>query len=153
MQVARGCGEEEMGRNQSKGTKFQVYEMNKSSRSTVQHSGHANNTILNTPTFAKRVDLLLSAPLTTKSTLKNLEQVPKQRRRMIIEPDTSILSNLWLPGDPASAWRQRMPTTSELDQAPNRSILGKSLHHFLSVGNQSPYWKALCVCRCCVCYE
>lgn len=96
MQVARGCGEEEMGRNQSKGTKFQVYEMNKSSISTVQHSGHANNTILNTPTFAKRVDLLLSAPLTTtKSTLKkNLEQVPKQRRRMIIEPDTSILSNL-----------------------------------------------------------
>ena len=94
MQVARGCGEEEMGRNQSKGTKFQVYEMNKSSRSTVQHSGHANNTILNTATFAERVDLLLSAPLTTKSTLKNLEQVPKQRRRMIIEPDTSILSNL-----------------------------------------------------------
>ena len=30
MQVARDSGEEEMGRNQSKGTKSQVYEVNKS---------------------------------------------------------------------------------------------------------------------------
>ena len=96
MQVARDSGEEEMGRNQSKGTKSQVYEVNNSQRSTAQRSGHANNTVLNTTTFAKRIDLLLSAPLTTtKLTLKkNLEQVPKQRQRMIIESDTSILSNL-----------------------------------------------------------
>ena len=143
MGVARGRGEGEGGGNREEPTKrYKVSGI----RDEQFSAPITNNTVPYTWTFDKRVDLLLSAPLTT-APKKNWEQVPKHKLRMISHQledlrtwaRRSSTGQLRTPRrEPAPAWRHRVPSTPEQHRDPTHPIPGKSSHQFLSVRNQKP---------------